>query len=800
VNAFGWYDYGALEPSASIGGCAYAALTVFQFRRSDYPDSTSARLRIKSIFLGALFLTAAANVSYVFFESVLGFHNNDFLQLVSVLILSIALVVWPMFRLLKPTFGIDEHMPLWCAILKSPWWATPVMWLPGMVWNVGASTGGLFPFMSSLSLPAFNFSIWPLALPIALFFRWRYGERAFVPLLVGTLPLIVQLGEPAGVPLLYTPGGIWPALAILFLARFAADQTFRQRLLRREHLSWPEALLIVALLSASLHIPLGNLVPGIHATLHIDPSFMLAAAAVVIGSARMPTAPFVVAVIAAWLLPDLTDFNRSDPPPTLFLRDFGLGPGDAASILLVLYGARVWRSCAARGVGSAISPVSGFVSLRQLQAKMDGLFLSCGAALVLAILASRLVPAINVFGIDWAFIPDMAATLALMLLTGLIAGNLWADGSLSAWIFTERWRITLRMAYGSMAVFFLYITLARAFGASTLAVLGIGTRRTDVLSPDLGAVGSAACVIGYLALGAALRIIAERDGQRWIPTAFRLWGVQETRDRGGALDPRFHVSAHMSEELSPQNTLAARREFEKAVALDANSADTWAGLAHVLMIDFLRSWNNATEEQVVRAEEAVQKAYAIDRSVALAHLVEGKIREVKGDLQGEIDALNEALQLDPNLSVAYAHKANALILLGRAEEAPTLLRKAIQLSPRDPELGMFYWFMGRAYFNLKDYDNAIQSLKKSVEETPTAWFSWAHLISAYALTGGLGGPDAKAALGAYRQRFNADWPLDPNIREYYNEAKYRGAPPQLLASLQEYFRGLEIAKQTAGFP
>jgi tetratricopeptide (TPR) repeat protein len=113
---------------------------------------------------------------------------------------------------------------------------------------------------------------------------------------------------------------------------------------------------------------------------------------------------------------------------------------------------------------------------------------------------------------------------------------------------------------------------------------------------------------------------------------------------------------------------------------------------------------------------------------------------------------------------------------------------------------MFYWFMGRAYFNLKDYDNAIQSLKKSVEETPTAWFSWAHLISAYALTGELGGPDAKAALGAYRQRFNADWPLDPNIREYYNEAKYRSAPPQLLASLQEYFRGLEIAKQTAGFP
>jgi class 3 adenylate cyclase/TolB-like protein len=267
-----------------------------------------------------------------------------------------------------------------------------------------------------------------------------------------------------------------------------------------------------------------------------------------------------------------------------------------------------------------------------------------------------------------------------------------------------------------------------------------------------------------------------------------------------AYDMRLRAKAYLIDKLSPQNTLAARRELEKATALDPNSAETWAALAHVLMIDFLRTWNNATMEVVVRAEEAVQKAYAIDRSVALAHVAEGKIREVKGDLQGEIDALNEALQLDPNLSVAYAHKANTLILLGRAQEAPELLTKAIRLSPRDPELGLFYWFMGRAYFNAKNYKDAIQWLQKSVQERPTTWFSWAHLISAYALTERLGEPDAKAALDAYRQRFTADWPFDPNIKDYYTQAKYRSAAPQLQASLQEYFRGLESAKGTAGFP
>src|SRR6516165_9725788 len=128
---------------------------------------------------------------------------------------------------------------------------------------------------------------------------------------------------------------------------------------------------------------------------------------------------------------------------------------------------------------------------------------------------------------------------------------------------------------------------------------------------------------------------------------------------------------------TPQSNLAARREHETA------AAKALAGLAHSLMIDFLRGWNSATNINILMEDQAVQQAYALDRSVALAHVAERKIREVRGDLQGEIDALNEALQLNPNLADAYAHKANALILLGRAQEAPELLTKAIELSHGD---------------------------------------------------------------------------------------------------------------------
>ena len=264
--------------------------------------------------------------------------------------------------------------------------------------------------------------------------------------------------------------------------------------------------------------------------------------------------------------------------------------------------------------------------------------------------------------------------------------------------------------------------------------------------------------------------------------------------------------------LSAADTRVARRKFEK------DAAEALAELAHVLMIDFLRGWNDATKENIRRAEKALKKAYTIHRSVVpLAHVAESKIREVKGDLEGSIDSLNAVLALNSGLADAYAHKANAFILLGEAEKAPELLTKAIDLirGQFPSELGLFHWFMGRAYFNMGVYfksqgdddqardllKESIDSLKTSVRERPTTWFSWAHLISAYALTDRLEKPDAdvQKAVNTYRAKFQKDWPLD-KIKAYYKQPKYRSSVPQLQAALDEYIHGLEIANQKVKVP
>jgi adenylate cyclase len=257
-----------------------------------------------------------------------------------------------------------------------------------------------------------------------------------------------------------------------------------------------------------------------------------------------------------------------------------------------------------------------------------------------------------------------------------------------------------------------------------------------------------------------------------------------------AVDLRLRAMAYLVENETPKSSLAARKALEEALKKKPNDAETLSQLALVLVRDFIRNWNDTTREDLARAKETVQEAIAIDPSNARAHLADGQIRRVEGDQQGALDAFDRALKLNPNLPLAWARKALQLVYLGRAKEAPALVKKAITISPRDPELGYFQFFMGCALFATAEYHAAIKSLQESVQLQPKVWYNRAWLISAYALTEQLGQQEAQAALSEYREKFKY-WPY-PKIRDWY--AKTEPYPsPGFAATLQELFKGLQMA-------
>lgn len=212
--------------------------------------------------------------------------------------------------------------------------------------------------------------------------------------------------------------------------------------------------------------------------------------------------------------------------------------------------------------------------------------------------------------------------------------------------------------------------------------------------------------------------------------------------------------------------------------------------------DYLNHWNEAKEgteaakDLLRRAEGPLQEALRIDASIAMAHFADGLIRRVKGDHQGALDAFERAVQLDPNFARAHAQHANQLVMVGRPREAPPLVLRAINLSPRDPFVGGFYWVLGRAYFVMRDYDNAIIWLRRSTEVLPNVWFNRAYLLAAYALTGRHQGAEALAASNDYKSGF-AGYNVE-RIRNLY-ATEFPHPDPGMQASIQELYEGLRLA-------
>jgi adenylate cyclase len=258
---------------------------------------------------------------------------------------------------------------------------------------------------------------------------------------------------------------------------------------------------------------------------------------------------------------------------------------------------------------------------------------------------------------------------------------------------------------------------------------------------------------------------------------------------GNPLDERMRAMAAYSGFPTPEKSLETRQHAEAGLKADPDNARLLGLLANVLASDVLNAWNGAGKPEIDRAEEAARKAIRLDHKWAIAHYALGFVQRLRGKHEAALASFNEAIKLDPNLAKAYAQAANAMVFTGNARGAIALAEQAIQLSPRDPSIGVFYWVKGRALFTLGDYPRAVEALEESVRLRPNLWFSQAWLAAAYALSNKDG--ESRRVVGAFEKaQFSAKFDLN-RITTYYDEEQYQN--PTLKAATAELLKGLQKA-------
>jgi TolB-like protein/DNA-binding winged helix-turn-helix (wHTH) protein/Flp pilus assembly protein TadD len=271
----------------------------------------------------------------------------------------------------------------------------------------------------------------------------------------------------------------------------------------------------------------------------------------------------------------------------------------------------------------------------------------------------------------------------------------------------------------------------------------------------------------------SVRLLRTRDGEQ-------LWSANFDRVRTDALGLQQELSAAIAEQvrqtLSPDVAIViARRQtqnpqaydlylkgreqwmqflptsvddavayYEQAVALDPDYGLAWAGMAHALATSTVTI--GATRDAVLpRARAALDRALATAPELAETQYALAAYRGfIDQDLAGSTAAAQRAVQLDPNLAMAWMTLGIMLSNQGRYNEAREAMRRARVLDPLfpllfansahvasvagdsqaafnlarqaiaiNPEFWVGYFQLGLAQLRVGDYEAALVSLTEA---------------------------------------------------------------------------------------
>jgi len=229
----------------------------------------------------------------------------------------------------------------------------------------------------------------------------------------------------------------------------------------------------------------------------------------------------------------------------------------------------------------------------------------------------------------------------------------------------------------------------------------------------------------------------EVTGRIAIALNLELVGAEAARsaDHPDALDFILRGRALSLTPPTTENYAEAIRLYERALTLDPQSVEAQAWLARTLAARAMDGLTNSAEADITGAERLVWQALAASPRSPLAHYARGQVLRAQGRCEEAIPEYETALASNRNWVEALANIGRCKFLIGSIEEAIAAQEHAIRLSPRDPQLGIWYLRIGQAHLLQSRIDEATLWFEKARSANPRLPFVRAFLASAYALKG-----------------------------------------------------------------
>jgi adenylate cyclase len=229
----------------------------------------------------------------------------------------------------------------------------------------------------------------------------------------------------------------------------------------------------------------------------------------------------------------------------------------------------------------------------------------------------------------------------------------------------------------------------------------------------------------------------EITGRIALTLNLELVGAEASRpvERPDAMDYILQGRAASYRSPTRDNYAEAVGWFERALSVDPASVEAKSLMASILAGRALDRMTDTSKEDFARAEALVREVLTVSPRSPIAHYAYGQVLRATRRNEQCIPEYQEALAFNPSWADALAGLGWCKFWVGSMDESITFHEQALRLSPRDPQIGYWYFRIGLIHLLRSQTDEAIPWLEKARAAIPTFPLAYSFLAAAYALNG-----------------------------------------------------------------
>ena len=203
------------------------------------------------------------------------------------------------------------------------------------------------------------------------------------------------------------------------------------------------------------------------------------------------------------------------------------------------------------------------------------------------------------------------------------------------------------------------------------------------------------------------------------------------------------------------------------------------GSANTYLLDYNYGWGDPQTDYEAKVLGQDNRAIGLAPDNVQAYFVKATYLGLSRRFNEALGVADAGLAVNPNDIRLYSARTHIELSLGRYDQAKADAQRAIRLSPRDPQLGVFHVEAGAAELNLGHVEAAIDEYRKAIGSGLNTYYLYANLAAAYALAGNMN--EARSALAEARRlnpKLTVKWMIEhnPNLPAVFEGVRKAGLP------------------------